>query len=161
MAAGQIAFPGGMLDRGEGPVSAAIREAREEADVDPSGVTVLDRLEPRQMGAGGMSVTPVLAWWSAPSRVRARDPLETAEVFVVPVAQLLEPRNRWTSIYGGLAGRLGYRGPAWLVPLAGEERLIWGFTARILDDLFDAFGWTLPWDDGREVMLNAAGTAPA
>jgi len=161
MAAGQVAFPGGMVDRGEDAVAAALREAREEADVDPSGISVLEVLPPQQMGAGGMSVTPVLAWWSRPSPVRALDPLETAEVFVVPVAELLVPANRWTSIYGALAGRLGHRGPAWLLDLAGSQRLIWGFTARVLSDLFDRLGWTRPWNEEREVRLNAAGTAPA
>jgi len=160
-AAGQIAFPGGMLDDGEDVVSAALREAHEETDIDPTGVTVLHTLTPQLMGYGGTTVTPVLAWWATPSPVRARDPQETAEVFVVPVAELLDPAQRWTSIYGGLAGRAGFRGPAWLLPLAGNERLIWGFTARVLNDLFDGLGWTIPWNTGREVMLNAAGTAPA
>lgn len=159
-AAGQIAFPGGMLDDGEDVITAALREAQEEVAVDPAGVSVLATLTPQQMGYGGTTVTPVLAWWSVPTPVRALDPMETAEVFVVPVSQLLDPAQRWTSIYGALAGRVGHRGPAWLLPLAGRERLIWGFTARVLSDLFDDFGWTIPWDHGREVKLNATGTAP-
>ncbi len=42
--AGQPAFPGGVIDAGDdGPVGAALREAAEEAGVDPAGVDVVWR----------------------------------------------------------------------------------------------------------------------
>ena len=33
------------------------------------------------------------------------------------------------------------------------EHLVWGFTAMVLDGLFDRLGWTEPWDDTRELPL--------
>ena len=28
----------------------------------------------------------------------------------------------------------------------GEEFTVWGFTAILLDRIFDSLGWTVPWD---------------
>lgn len=158
-AAGQVAFPGGMIDPGEDAIAAAIRETQEETGALPAGIDVLEVGPPHQMGSGGLSVTPVLAWWSTPSPVWAVDPQETSAVFTVPVATLLDPRTRFTAVYGSLRGRLGHRGPGWLVAVDEGEQLIWGFTARVLDGLFDDLGWTQPWDQGRVLPLNDAGTA--
>ena len=65
--AGQPAFPGGAIEAGDdGPVAAALREASEEAGVDPAGVDVLAVLPELFIARSGFSVTPVLAWWRRP-----------------------------------------------------------------------------------------------
>ena len=138
---GQIAFPGGRQDAGDdGPVAAALREAREETGLDVSGVEVLGALPAVPLAYSRHVVTPVLAWWRSPSRVVAVDHAETVEVFRVPVAQLLDPETRFTSTIT----RMGhtFRGPAFDV----DGTIVWGFTAMVLDALFDAAGWTVPWD---------------
>jgi 8-oxo-dGTP pyrophosphatase MutT (NUDIX family) len=150
--AGQIAFPGGRVEDGDrGPVDAALREAREETGLDPAGVDVLGALEAIPLSNSRHLVTPVLGWWSAPSEVRPVDVGESSAVFRTPVADLLDPANRCTTVIR--RGDLEWRGPGFTVHAAGAERLVWGFTGLVLDTMFDRLGWTEPWDAGRELEL--------
>lgn len=147
---GQVSFPGGRSEPGDAdPVATALREAEEETGLDPAGVEVLATLPVIPLAASNHLVTPVLGWWRSPSRVVAVDHAETVEVFRVPVAQLLDPATRFTSTLTRL-GRT-FRGPAFDV----DGTIVWGFTAMVLDALFDATGWTVPWDrtDERPIEL--------
>ena len=79
--AGQPAFPGGAIDESDdGPVQAALREAAEEARVDPSGVQVIAVLPEMFIWRSEFTVTPVLAWWRRPAPVGPGDPVEVAAV---------------------------------------------------------------------------------
>jgi 8-oxo-dGTP pyrophosphatase MutT (NUDIX family) len=92
--AGQPAFPGGVIDAGDdGPVGAALREAAEEAGVDPAGVDVVGVLPDLYISRTGYRVSPVLAWWRKPVPVAPGDPAEVTAVARVPVARgLADPR---------------------------------------------------------------------
>lgn len=150
---GQVAFPGGRLDPGDdGPVDAALREAREETGLDPAGVEVLGTLGTIPLAFSRHAVTPVLAWWRHPSPVRVVDRAESADVFRAPVADLLDPANRGTTVIRRDGQEL--RGPGFLVPHATGEHLVWGFTGMLLAGLFDLLGWTGPWDERRELPLD-------
>jgi 8-oxo-dGTP pyrophosphatase MutT (NUDIX family) len=145
--AGQPAFPGGAIDESDGgPVQAALREAAEEARVDPSGVQVLAVLPDMFIWRSGFTVTPVLAWWRRPTPVAPGDPVEVVAVARVAVADLADPAHR-------LSIRLpsGAAGPAFRV--AGM--LIWGFTAALVDRLLALGGWEVPWDASRAEELPA------
>ncbi len=145
---GQVSFPGGRIDPDDdGPVGAALREAEEETGLDPSGVEVLGALREVPLPVTSYRVTPVIGWWSSPSPVRAVDHRESAAVFRAPVADLLDPDRR-RSVRLEVAG--GFRtSPAFLV----EDHLVWGFTAHVLDRVFDSLGWTVPWDASRTVRV--------
>ncbi|PWD49798.1 coenzyme A pyrophosphatase [Serinibacter arcticus] len=150
---GQIAFPGGGIDPGETPEVAAVREAVEETGLDGDGVEVLGALADVPVVVSGNVVTPVLGWWAAPSPL-APDGVETAEVFRVPVRDLVDPANRVTVAFQrdrGVAAARGavHRGPGFQV----HGRLVWGFTAFVLDAVLDSLGWSVPWDASREVEL--------
>ena len=145
--AGQPAFPGGAIDESDdGPVQAALREAAEEARVDPAGVRVVAVLPDMFIWRSGFTVTPVLAWWQRPAPVEPGDPVEIAAVARVAVAELADPAHR-------LSIRLpsGVASPAFRV--AGM--LVWGFTAMLVDQLLALGGWEVPWDASRAEDLPA------
>ena len=139
--AGQPAFPGGAVDEADsGPVAAALREAAEEALVNPAGVQVLAVLPELFISRSGFSVTPVLAWWRRPGPVGPGDPMEVTAVARVSVSELANPANRITIRYPS-----GPVGPAF----RASGMLVWGFTAVLVDRLLALGGWELPWDSAR------------
>jgi 8-oxo-dGTP pyrophosphatase MutT (NUDIX family) len=139
--AGQPAFPGGGIDAAdEGPVGAALREAQEETGLDPAGVDVLAVLPDLWLPPSANVVTPVLAWWRAPSEVTAADVHEVASVARVPLDELTEPANRLQVRHPS-----GWVGPAFRV----ADMLVWGFTAGILDRLLALGGWERGWNRDR------------
>ncbi|WIE63285.1 CoA pyrophosphatase [Curtobacterium sp. MCLR17_032] len=150
--AGEVAFPGGRVDPGDADVvAAALREAREETGLDLAGIDVLGTAPAVPLAHSRHLVTPVLGWWRAPSPVRVVDEAESAAVFRAPVADLLDPANRGITEFR----REGqtWRGPAFTVRADSGSYVVWGFTATLLDGLFDRVGWTEPWDHERVVAI--------
>lgn len=145
---GQVSFPGGGREPADADaVATALREAEEETGLDPEGVEILATLPEVPLAASNHRVVPVLGWWTRPSRVAAVDHAETVEVFRAPVAQLLDPASRFTSVRDYEEGT--FRAPAFDL----DGTIVWGFTAMLLDGVFDAAGWTVPWhrEDERPV----------
>jgi 8-oxo-dGTP pyrophosphatase MutT (NUDIX family) len=136
--AGQPAFPGGGVDpEDDFPVGTALREAQEEAGIDPSGVRVVATLRELYLPPSNRLVVPVVGWWDDPRDVTVGDPDEVARVARVPLADLTDPANRYR-----LRHPMGYVGPAFCV----ADMEVWGFTAGLLDALLEAAGLTQPWD---------------
>lgn len=142
--AGQIAFPGGGEEPGDADVAAtALREAHEETGLDASGVEVLGTLPEVHIPVSNNLVTPVVGWWSLPSEVAA-DTVESVEVFRAPVAEMVDPAARGTSVLD--RGAAKYRGPAFKLSPRFNEQVVWGFTGILLATLYDELGWSVPWD---------------
>jgi 8-oxo-dGTP pyrophosphatase MutT (NUDIX family) len=146
---GQVAFPGGGIDPGESAVEAALREAQEETGLDPAGVEVLGVMPELALPRGNFLVTPVLGWWAAQSPVRVVDYGESAQVFRVPVRDLLDPDNRVLATVSR-AGQ-SFDSPAFTV----NGVVVWGFTGMILNQLFEQLGWAVPWDRTRLYGIDA------
>jgi 8-oxo-dGTP pyrophosphatase MutT (NUDIX family) len=123
--AGQISFPGGRVDEGDGTAErTALREAEEEVGLSPERVEILGRL-PEYHTSTGFRVTPVVGWAEPPLAYRP-DPHEVADVFEVPLGFLLDTRNhRYESAF--YKGRLRNY---WALPFG--DRFIWGATAGML-----------------------------
>jgi 8-oxo-dGTP pyrophosphatase MutT (NUDIX family) len=136
--AGQPAFPGGGVDPGDDfPIGTALREAEEEAGIDPAGVRVLATLQELFLPPSDRLVVPVVGWWDDPRDVTVGDPHEVARVARVPLADLADPANRYR-----LRHPSGYLGPAFCV----ADMEVWGFTAGLLDAILEASGLAQPWD---------------
>ncbi|MHA7268538.1 NUDIX hydrolase [Arthrobacter sp. HLT1-20] len=143
---GQVAFPGGGVDQGDTSImAAALREAEEETGLDPSGVEILGLLPEVPLPVSNFLVTPVVGWWARQTPVAVVDYGESAQVFRVPVRDLLDPDNRFTAVLK--RGRFPYKGPAFVV----NGVVVWGFTAGILTYVFQELGWAVPWDESREI----------
>lgn len=125
---GQIAFPGGKVDPGDGgPVGAALREAEEEVGLPRGTVDVFGEL-PRHETVTGFTVTPVLG------RIRADfrpvpEAGEVDEVFTVPLSHVAERANYQVQSRFWRGQRRFY----YTVPYG--PYYIWGATARILRGL--------------------------
>lgn len=133
---GDICFPGGKVDPGESILEASLRELWEELAVKPQEVYgETDFLCLRS----GDVVYPVLGKVSPPF---APNPTEVAEVFSVPVAELLaqkeeytlllEPKPQFTKENVGRTTDYPFQTGREEVPVYRyEDKVIWGMTGRI------------------------------
>lgn len=126
--AGQISFPGGRVDDGDGfPGAAAMREAEEEIGLDRRLITPLGFIDGYRTGTG-YCITPLVAM-IAPTLVLRLNPQEVADAFEVPLAFLMDPANHQRH-------KREWRGRErsfYAMPYG--ERYIWGATAGMLKTL--------------------------
>lgn len=147
---GQVSFPGGAQDPDDaGPIECALREAEEETGVDPRGIQVVGSLPQVPLSVSSFLVTPVIGWWREPSQVAVMDEHEATRVFRVPVADLINPKNRVRTVVRRHT-RHPFYAPAFMV----SDTLVWGFTAILLDRTLDLLGWSQPWDQRRIICVD-------
>ncbi len=128
--AGQISFPGGRADPGDGtPQRTALREAEEEVGLPSGRVEIAGRLDDYLVGTG-YRITPVVGLVREPPAF-APDTREVAEVFEVPLPFVLEPANyrRDRLTIDGVDRRF------YVLPYGAYH--IWGATAAILVNFRD------------------------
>ena len=126
--AGEVSFPGGRRDPGEGLLETALREAEEEIGLNRNRVEVAGGLPPVGTFVTGYKVHPFVGLIEEGLRFEPNP----AEVESVLVASLEELRAG----YG--KRRLVRRGmPIKTDSYVVGEALIWGATARILGDLLE------------------------
>jgi 8-oxo-dGTP pyrophosphatase MutT (NUDIX family) len=125
---GQVAFPGGRAEPGDASAEfTALREAEEEIGLRPESVELLARL-PDYRTRTGYVVTPVIGLLTPPLALTP-DPNEVAEIFEVPLAFLLDERNRQRRTREFQGQTVGY------YVFEYQGRVIWGATAGMLVNL--------------------------
>jgi 8-oxo-dGTP pyrophosphatase MutT (NUDIX family) len=126
--AGEISFPGGLVDPGEDPATTALREAEEELGLLPSDVELLGALEPVHTRVTGVLIVPFVGLlWRDPQFTP--NAAEIAEILEFPLAELsaraevreFQHEGRWfqTNVFDM------------------DGHLIWGATGRILQMFLD------------------------
>jgi 8-oxo-dGTP pyrophosphatase MutT (NUDIX family) len=131
--AGQIGFPGGGREAGDGDVVAtALREAREEVGLDPDNVEVIGLLPPFATAVSDRWLTPVVALQRAPWTV-VPDTIEVADWFRVDLTALLEAPHEVRRMERNGASRAVHFYQV-------GERVIWGVTGAILHELMRRLG---------------------
>lgn len=130
---GQLALPGGKMERGETPQQTAIRELHEElgfdADDPQHGITLVGTLDPAYIPASNFLIHVVVA--VAPETPTLNpDPTEVAGVVGAELG-IFDPRLPVHDVDGDQNG-VPLRYGAFVVP--GELR-VWGLTARLLCEL--------------------------
>jgi 8-oxo-dGTP pyrophosphatase MutT (NUDIX family) len=122
--AGQVAFPGGRIEPGEGALTAALREAQEEIGLDPALVSPLGFLPPYFSGTG-FRVQPLVAL-VPPEIALQPNPDEVGRIFEVSLDHVLDlAQYRQSTIFWRGKERTFFI-------LDYPDAYIWGVTAGIL-----------------------------
>lgn len=133
---GEVSFPGGRIDDGEGPLEAACREAAEEVALDPAAVQPAGWLRPVLTLSSTSLILPVVGVLGGRPRLVANE-AEVARVFDVALADLVADgafhEERWTVPGRRVDGSPDGSFPVWFFDVATET--VWGATARIIFEL--------------------------
>ncbi|CAA9433991.1 Uncharacterized Nudix hydrolase NudL [uncultured Rubrobacteraceae bacterium] len=136
--AGQISFPGGSTESGDGSlVQTALREAEEEIDLSPGLVEVIGELEEMYIPPSNFRVSPFVGLLP-PEAEMVLAPDEVEEIFTVSLATL-SARETLRKVLWRHDGR-DYEVPVFAV--GGQvPRNIWGATAAMTAALLARLGW--------------------
>ena len=141
---GQIAFPGGLIEPTDlDLVATALREAQEEIGLNPDSVLPIGALPQISIEVTGFAVTPIISYWQQPHPVSPVAIDEVAEVFAVPIEKFISSSSKVWAV------KQNYKGPAFLI----DEKLIWGFTATVLAELFTSAGLISSFEADSEIEV--------
>jgi len=133
--AGQVSFPGGSLEPGDGsPRDTALREAEEEVDLRPELVEIIGELDEVYIPPSDFLVRPVVGLLR-PEAELVMAPEEVEEIFSVPLAELMSPKALKEVVWE----REGRLYEVRVFAVGGYE--IWGATAAITAGLVARLGW--------------------
>jgi 8-oxo-dGTP pyrophosphatase MutT (NUDIX family) len=136
--AGQISFPGGSAESGDGSLmETALREAEEEIDLSPGLVEVVGELEEMYIPPSNFRVSPFVGLLP-PEAELVLAPDEVEEIFTVSLETLTAPETLRKVLWR-------HEGHDYEVPVFAVDgpspRNIWGATAAITAALLARLGW--------------------
>jgi 8-oxo-dGTP pyrophosphatase MutT (NUDIX family) len=126
---GDVAFPGGVMDPGETPVAAALREAYEEVGIPTSGAEVIGQLPVFPATGSGFHITPVVAVTEGRPQYIVNDE-EIDAVFDASLTEILDPARYREETWHAPEGP-----PADIPFFELDEGTVWGATAMMLLEL--------------------------
>lgn len=135
--AGEISFPGGLQDPGETLVETALRECREEIDLDPAAVEVVGALTPVHVSVSAILVVPFVGMVASPPAL-THSVREIDEVLTFSVRRLAEVESAME-----LVREDGRVWNGWAYELEGS--LIWGATGAMVHDLVHVLRKETSW----------------
>ena len=127
--AGQVAFPGGRIDHGETALETALRETFEEIGISSEKIEILGSLSELFVDVSGFLIQPFVGWITE-KPVFTLNAAEVEKVILFPL--LKQKDNLKETELETVSGKLK-------VPCYHYEgEIIWGATAMILAEFFDA-----------------------
>jgi 8-oxo-dGTP pyrophosphatase MutT (NUDIX family) len=131
---GQVSLPGGVIESGETPERAALREAHEEIALSLDGVCVRGALTSLDIPVSGFRLHPILASTDVRPHLTPSGG-EVARILEVDVSEFFDPQRlvRVDRVRDGRTLSIP------LFRVGGEE--IWGATAMVLAEFLAMLGW--------------------
>ncbi len=134
---GEISFPGGLVDEGETPGEAALREAFEEIGLDPTLPRVVGALPPVHTYVSAILVIPFVGVLASPPDLFAAE-AEIKEILRVPLAGLAAVEEPMELPRGD-----GTVWQGWAYPV--DDHTIWGATGLMVHSFLDVLRAEAPW----------------
>ena len=138
--AGEISFPGGRRDgAGEELIATALREAEEEVGLDPATVDIVGALPPIGTFVTSYKVHPFVGLVAVGAPLEP-NPAEVAAILHLHLDALRDAYEMRRLVRRGIP----FRTPTFEV----DRHMIWGATARILEEFFRRLDGTSPLEQG-------------
>lgn len=150
---GQIAFPGGVRDRGESLQEAACREVFEEVGIQLNPLQIVSELPWFRARVSNTRVKPFVAaleqYYGGISGLSISK-LEVEQVLEVPLGALLQTRcfDPAASVLADRKRDIRWVGPVFSLDASFTATKIWGLTSRILVSVLDGIS--------RELVLGSS-----
>ena len=124
---GQISFPGGVVEKNEPKMNAAIRETNEEIGVDRDVIKIIGNLTPLYIPVSNFHISPYVGWTGEKPHTKVQD-AEVNRVFSVSINDLVLEKNLKTKrdVFSDKSVEVPY------FDLNGET--VWGATSMILSE---------------------------
>ena len=124
---GQISFPGGVVEKNESKMNAAIRETNEEIGVDKDVIKIIGSLTPFYIPVSNFHISPYVGWTEEKPHTKVQD-AEVNRVFSVSINDLVLEKNLKTKkdFFSNKSVKVPY------FDLNGET--VWGATSMILSE---------------------------
>ena len=127
--AGQIALPGGRIEKGETALETAIRETEEEIGITPDQYQILGSLSPLYVQVSRFQIEPFVAWLDKKPELKL-NPNEVEKTLSFPLKRIKDTFSE--------AEIPTITGPLNVPCFFYKDEIIWGATSMILSEFADA-----------------------
>ena len=127
---GQISLPGGMIEKGEDPMNAALRETNEEIGIQSKMIQIIGELSPIYIPVSNFKVQPFVGFLNKKPKTDINKQ-EVSKIFCVSLNDLMNNKNLKSEekILGNKLVKIPY--------FSLKTEKIWGATSLILSEFKD------------------------